>query len=71
MSLDWMILTYLQTINSVILIDLDDEDKIIHLEDQWNGDEAPNSWGLGTLRRANGKITPWFVRLPKDIIKSS
>ena len=56
-----------QAINSVILISLDSEDKIIHLEDQWNGDEASSGWCLGTLRRANGRITPWIVRVPKGI----
>lgn len=60
-------LALLQIIKSVILVDLDDEDKIVRLQDQRNGEEPGMAWGVGTLRRLNGRITPWIIRPPKDI----
>ncbi|KAG2146937.1 uncharacterized protein EDB93DRAFT_1284613 [Suillus bovinus] len=52
-------------IESIILVDLDDDDKIIHMTNQWNG-EALSSWfGVNILRHANALITPWFVGAPK------
>ncbi|KAG1754236.1 hypothetical protein EDB19DRAFT_1665373 [Suillus lakei] len=52
-------------IESIILVDLDDDDKIIRMTDQWNG-QALSSWfGLNFLRRANALVTPWFVGSPK------
>ncbi|KIK45872.1 hypothetical protein CY34DRAFT_77019 [Suillus luteus UH-Slu-Lm8-n1] len=52
-------------IESIIVVDLDDDDKIIHMTDQWNG-EALSSWfGVNLLRRVNALVTPWFVSAPK------
>lgn len=55
---------------SIIIIDLNENGKIIRLEDQWNGEEPPVAWGLRTLRRLNGRTTSWLVRIPKDLRKS-
>ena len=60
----------MQTVKSIVIVDLDDDDKIIRLDDQWNGEEAPTSWGLGTLRKLNGKTISWLVRVPKDLRKT-
>ncbi|KAG1877586.1 hypothetical protein DFJ58DRAFT_648892 [Suillus subalutaceus] len=52
-------------IESIIVVDLDDDDKIIRMTDQWNG-EALSSWfGVNLLRRANALVTPWFVGAPR------
>ncbi|KAL5533067.1 hypothetical protein ACEPAF_4843 [Sanghuangporus sanghuang] len=59
-----------RTVKSVIIVDLDEEDKIIRLQDQRNGEEPPIAWGIGTLRRINGRITTWIVRPPKDLRKT-
>ncbi|KAI5124532.1 hypothetical protein M0805_003056 [Coniferiporia weirii] len=53
-----------RTIKSVVVVELDEEDKIARLEDRWNGEEAGKRWGVGTLRRLNGKVMPWIVRGP-------
>jgi len=58
-----------RSFNSIIVVDLDSDDKIVQLEDQWHGEEPPTAWGLGALRRFNGKVTTWLVRLPKDLRK--
>jgi len=59
-----------KTIKSIIIVDLDDDGKIAKLEDQWNGEEPPTNWGLGTLRRLNGKTVHWLVRSPKEFHKA-
>lgn len=52
-------------IESIIVVDLDDDDKIIRLTDQWNGEHLSSWFGVNLLRRANALITPWFVGAPK------
>ncbi|KAF9264885.1 hypothetical protein L218DRAFT_862445 [Marasmius fiardii PR-910] len=56
----------LNVINSIITIDLDDSNRIIRLVEQWDGKDLPTRFGSGLLRRANAKVTPWIVRIPKD-----
>jgi hypothetical protein len=55
-------------VQSLVVVDLDDEDKIIKLEDKWNGEEQPTRWGANILRRLNAKTLPWFIRAsdPKE-----
>jgi hypothetical protein len=60
----------LQVIQSLIVIDLDDEDKIIKLEDKWNGEDQPTRWGAAALRRLNAKTLPWFVHVKAPREKS-
>jgi hypothetical protein len=48
-------------VESIIVVDLDDDEKIVKLLDQWNGNEPPTRYGALLLRRANGKLTPWLV----------
>ncbi|TFK42914.1 hypothetical protein BDQ12DRAFT_677006 [Crucibulum laeve] len=52
-------------IESVIVVDLDDNEKIIRMVDQWSGKELPAWFGSGLLRSLNAKLTPWFIRIPK------
>lgn len=51
-----------------MVVDLDDEDKIIKVEDKWNGEEQPTRWGANILRRLNARTLPWFIRVshPKE-----
>lgn len=53
---------------SLVVVDLDDDDKIVKLEDKWNGEEQPTRWGALALRRLNAKTVPWLVRVkaPKE-----
>ncbi|KAJ6455618.1 hypothetical protein C8R47DRAFT_996650 [Mycena vitilis] len=53
----------MQTIESLVTVDLDDTDKITRMVEQWDGKDLPGSI-LGFLRRLNGKITPLVVRVP-------
>ncbi|KDQ59467.1 hypothetical protein JAAARDRAFT_33039 [Jaapia argillacea MUCL 33604] len=55
-----------KVITSMIVIDLDEDDKIVRLVDQWDGEDAPTRWGAIYLRRLNAKIMPWIFRIPKD-----
>ncbi|KAJ2917231.1 hypothetical protein MD484_g3168, partial [Candolleomyces efflorescens] len=54
-----------KTIESIIIVDLDEDDKIVRVTDQWNGKELPSWFGSGFLRLLNAKVTPWIVRVPK------
>jgi hypothetical protein len=51
---------------SLVVIELDEQDKIIHLHDMWDGDENPTKWGALGFRRLHGMILPWLVSVPKD-----
>lgn len=46
-------------------MDLDGDDKIIRLVDQWDGKALPARWGAGFLRRMNARVVPLFVKVPK------
>jgi len=52
-------------VESIIVVDLDENDKIIRLVDQWNGEELPTRFGASLLRTLNAKLTPWLVHVPK------
>lgn len=54
-----------KTIESIIIVDIDENGKIIRLVDQWNGQELPNWFGASFLRILNAKVTPWLIRVPK------
>ncbi|KAF8678095.1 RNA polymerase II C-terminal domain phosphoserine binding [Rhizoctonia solani] len=54
-----------KTIHSLIVLELDEDGKIIKMEDRWNGEEPPRNWGAIWLRRLNGKTAPFFVRVPR------
>ncbi|KAK0483440.1 hypothetical protein IW261DRAFT_1561265 [Armillaria novae-zelandiae] len=53
-----------KVIDSIIVVDLDREEKIVRLVDQWDG-KVPTWFGSHTLRRANAKVAPWLVHVPK------
>ncbi|KIM48867.1 hypothetical protein M413DRAFT_60519 [Hebeloma cylindrosporum] len=50
--------------NSVITVDLDENEKIVRVIDQWNGQELPTRFGALFLRVLNAKIFPWLFRVP-------
>ncbi|KAG6920009.1 hypothetical protein DXG01_013358 [Tephrocybe rancida] len=52
-------------IDSIVVVDLDEEEKIIRMVDQWNGKDLPRWHGAYFLRVANAKIVPWLVSTPK------
>jgi len=49
-------------IDSLLIIDLDKDNKIINLEDKWDGLDHPTRWGAEMLRRLNAKTVAWFFR---------
>ncbi|QRV98426.1 hypothetical protein RhiJN_26445 [Ceratobasidium sp. AG-Ba] len=51
--------------DSTVVIDLDENDKIIKLEDKWNGQDQPTRFGTLWLRRLNAVTLPWLVKVPK------
>ncbi|KAF9050679.1 hypothetical protein BDZ89DRAFT_1235142 [Hymenopellis radicata] len=53
-----------KVIESIIVVDLDDEEKIVKLSDQWDG-KLPTWFGSHFLRRANAKVAPWLVHVPR------
>ncbi|KIJ69494.1 hypothetical protein HYDPIDRAFT_106127 [Hydnomerulius pinastri MD-312] len=55
-----------QRIDSIIVVDLDETDKIVRMVEKWNGDDLPTRYGAYFLRRANARITPWLVKVPKN-----
>lgn len=54
-----------KVVESIIVLELDEDDKIVSLLDQWGGKELPTSGFTTALRIANAKVTPWLVRVPK------
>ncbi|EMD38639.1 hypothetical protein CERSUDRAFT_94171 [Gelatoporia subvermispora B] len=61
------LLGYAKTITSIVVVDLDDDFKIMRLVDQWNGEEVPTRWGASWLRRLSAKITLWIFRPPSPL----
>lgn len=51
-------------VSSFVLVDLDDDLKIVKMVDQWDGERLPTRWGVLQLRRLNAKLMPWFIRMP-------
>ncbi|QRW12987.1 hypothetical protein RhiLY_11986 [Ceratobasidium sp. AG-Ba] len=51
--------------DSTVVIDLDENDKVIKLEDKWNGQDQPTRFGTLWLRRLNAVTLPWLVKVPK------
>ncbi|KAI0319822.1 hypothetical protein OF83DRAFT_1108357 [Amylostereum chailletii] len=47
-------------VESIVVVDLDSEKRIIRLVDQWDGKEPPTSWGASHLRRLNARVVPWL-----------
>jgi len=60
-------LGYKKKVDSIIVVDLDEDEKIVKLLDQWNGHEPPTRYGALFLRRANAKLIPWLVKVPKHL----
>jgi len=55
-----------KTIKSIIVVDLDEEEKIGRLVDHWEGQELPTRFGASFLRMAYAKLIPWLVHVPKS-----
>ena len=56
-------------IESIIVVDLDEAEKIIRVVDQWHGKDLPTRWGAHFFRRLNAKVVPWVPWLgsvPRD-----
>ncbi|KAG6853207.1 hypothetical protein C0991_006156 [Blastosporella zonata] len=56
-----------KTIHSVVVVDLDEDEKIVKMVDQWNGKDLPRWHGAHFLRVANAKLVPWLSKLPHAI----
>lgn len=54
-----------KVMKSLVVIELDENDMIVHLHDKWNGNDHPTRWGAHALRRLNAMTLPWFVSVPK------
>lgn len=54
-----------KSVSSIVVVDLDDEDRIIRLVDQWDGQAPPTHYGAELLRRGHGKLGPWLFHVPK------
>jgi hypothetical protein len=54
-----------KVMKSLVIIELDDHDRIVYLHDKWNGQEHPVKWGALGLRRLNAITLPWLVSVPK------
>ncbi|KAF9009352.1 hypothetical protein BDQ17DRAFT_1235600 [Cyathus striatus] len=54
-----------KTIESVIVVDMDDNEKIVRLVEQWGGKDLPSWFGASFLRTVNAKVTSWLCHVPK------
>ncbi|KAI0253954.1 hypothetical protein BJV78DRAFT_1190536 [Lactifluus subvellereus] len=48
-----------KVVESILVIDFDEEGKITRMVDQRRGLEPPTRWGAQQLRRLNGRVAPW------------
>jgi len=48
-----------KVVESILVIDFDEEGKIARMIDQRRGLDPPTRWGAQQLRRLNGRVTPW------------
>lgn len=58
--------SFSKTVESIIVVDMDENEKIIRLVDRWHGKEMPGWFGASFLRVLNAKATPWLIRVPKS-----
>jgi len=49
-----------KVVESILVIDFDEEGKIARMVDQRRGLDPPTRWGALQLRRLNGRVTPWL-----------
>ena len=52
-------LTRRQVVESIVIVDLDEQNRIVRLVDQCEGRELPTRWGADALRRLNAMLVPW------------
>lgn len=52
-----------QVVESIVVVDLDRDNKITKLVDQWDGKEPPSGWGASLLRRFSARSLPWIPYL--------
>ncbi|EPQ58459.1 hypothetical protein GLOTRDRAFT_37104 [Gloeophyllum trabeum ATCC 11539] len=50
---------------SMVVVDLDEDERIVRLSDQWDGEEPSASWLARSFRRLNAKMAKWTVKIPK------
>ncbi|KAL0949088.1 hypothetical protein HGRIS_009179 [Hohenbuehelia grisea] len=53
-----------KVVESIIVVELDENDKITRLVDQREG-KLPSWFGSHFLRRLNAKVAPWLISVPK------
>ncbi|KAG6886837.1 hypothetical protein C0992_002090 [Termitomyces sp. T32_za158] len=54
--------------DSIVVVDLDDNDKIIKMVAQRNGKDLPSWRGAHFLRVANARVVPWLIHTPKILL---
>ncbi|KAH9483743.1 hypothetical protein JR316_0003219 [Psilocybe cubensis] len=54
-----------KVVESIISVEMDDNEKIIRLVDRWDGKDLPSRYGATFLRVMNGKVAPWIFKVPK------
>ncbi|KAF8599905.1 hypothetical protein BDV93DRAFT_525752 [Ceratobasidium sp. AG-I] len=54
-----------KVMQSTVVIDLDENEKIVKLEDKWNGDDQPTKLGAWGLRNLNAATLPHIVKVPE------
>ena len=57
-------LSVFKVIESIVVVDLDEDDRIVRLVNQWNGEDLPSYFGSSFLRTLNAKLAPWLIHVP-------
>ncbi|KAM6500741.1 hypothetical protein JOM56_003755 [Amanita muscaria] len=55
-----------KVIDSIVVVELDKDEKIIRLVDQWNGADLPRRFGARWFRTANAKAVSWFMQIQRN-----
>ncbi|KAH7915984.1 hypothetical protein BJ138DRAFT_1076101 [Hygrophoropsis aurantiaca] len=54
-----------KVIDSVVEVDLNEDDKITHMVEKWGGNDPPSGYIANLLRGMNTRVIPWLVKIPK------
>lgn len=57
---------FTKVIDSIVVVELDKDEKIIRLVDQWNGADLPKRFGARWFRTANAKAVSWFMQIQRN-----
>lgn len=66
--ISFLLIIAFKIIHSLLIIVLDNDDRIVKVENKWDGRELSKSWSSNCFRRLNAKLVYRLVKVPKDVV---